>query len=819
MAKRRPLIGLGIAFAVTTNSSIAHAVEVPLAGALGGTAFAVCAAGLAVFLFLRWRAAVREGESLQPAADRLVGLLRSSPLEYIYWTVSDETEHVSRRFSVLFEGGVKSFTDLAEKFAPDEFEQLDQSVTALRSEGRSFALTVTSVGGTTLDITGAVVPSETGHPVAHVLWLDDVSDAHNEWHVLQNTASAAAAARAQLEDLVNDLPFAVWLRKADLSLAWVNQTYADIVEADAAQIVMGEGVELGANAFAPAPRELAAKARQEGIAQHETRHIVVEGERRAFEIIELPVGDGGQVAGFARDATALEETQAELQRHIESHAETLDKLKTPAAIFGVDKHLKFSNRAFARLWQLEEVWLESEPHHSEVIEATRAQRRLPEQADFPAWKEQQLELYTQVIEPEEDVWHLPDGTTLRVVVQPHPLGGLLIFYEDMTDWLALERSLNTVLEVQSETLAHLYEGVAVFGENGRLKLYNPAFARIWQLEESFLGTEPHVSDVVENCRELFGELGDWSETKKSVISTVTDRAAAAGKFERPNDTVLEYSAVPLPDGAMLLIYFDVTDSAKIARALTERAEALETADRLKSEFIEKMSYELRTPLNTIIGFSEILSNEYFGTLNSQQREYTVGIFDASQQLLSLVNDVLDLAMIEAGALELDVGKVDIARLVHGVINLVNDRVLKHELTLTVECPEDIGSVVGDERRIRQVLFNLLSNAIKFNVPGGQIRLGATRSRSSIQLWVEDTGRGIEAGEQSRVFEKFETGHGTKRYQGAGLGLSLVRSFVDLHGGKVEMNSVRDQGTRVTCSLPITEDLPTEHANQDQDPVV
>ncbi len=818
MAKPRLLIELSIATVLTGYPATAHAAEVPLAGAIGGSAVFVGLTTLVVLYFLRWRAAADAETALRPTTDRLVGLLQSSPLEYIYWTVTEEQEHVSRRFSVLFEGGVKSFADLAEKFSPSKFEKLEQSVKALRAEGRAFGLTLTSVGGTTLDITGAVVPSETGQPVAHVLWLDDVSDAREEWETLRETAATVAEARNQLEALVNDLPFAVWLRRADLSLAWVNRTYAEMVEADAEQVVMGDGVELGASAFAPAPRELAARARQSSVPQRETRHIVVGGERRAFEIVEVPVGNDGQVAGFARDATALEETQAELQRHIESHAETLDKLKTPAAIFGIDKQLKFSNRAFAHLWQLDEVWLETEPHHSEVIEATRAQRLLPEQADFPAWKEQQLDLYTKVLEPEEDVWHLPDGTTMRVVVQPHPLGGLLFFYEDMTDWLALERSLNTVLEVQSETLAHLYEAVAVFGENGRLRLHNQAYARIWQLEGSFLESEPHVSDVVERCRHLFDDQGDWLETKKSVVSTVTDRQAAGGKFERPDNTVLEYSAVPLPDGAMLLIYFDITDSAKIAHALTERADALETADRLKSEFIEKMSYELRTPLNTIIGFSEILSNEYFGALNSRQKEYTVGIFDASQQLLSLVNDVLDLAMVEAGALELDVGRVDISRLLFGVVNLVNDRVLKQELTLSVECPEDIGTVDGDERRIRQILFNLLSNAIKFNVPGGRITLGATREGSTVALWVEDTGRGIEAAEQNRVFEKFETGRGIKRYQGAGLGLSLVRSFVGLHGGKVELNSRRDRGTRVTCVLPAAVEATANQVAESPDPV-
>lgn len=819
MTNDRSLAGLGAVLALTGYPTVAHAAEVPLVGVLGGAAALIGAMVAAILFYRRWRVATEASLMLRPNLERLVGLLQSSPLEYIYWTVSDGREHLSRRFAVLFEGGIKSFAELAEKFPALQFEKLEQAVKGLRLEGRSFALTLRSIGGTSLDVTGVVVPGETGQPVAHVLWLDDVSNACDEWEALRATAGAATAAKFQLETLVNDLPFAVWIRHPDMTLAWVNQTYADMVETNPEQVVMGEGMELGASTFAPSPRELCTEAQRSGQAQREMRHIVVGGERRAFEIVEIPVGDAGQVAGFARDATVLEETRSELQRHIESHAETLDKLKTPAAIFGIDKHLKFSNHAFARLWKLDEEWLESEPHHSELIEAARAARRLPEQADFPAWKEQQLDLYTQVIEPEEDVWHLPDGTTLRVVVQPHPLGGLLFFYEDMSDWLALERSLNTVLEVQSETLAHLYEAVAVFGQDGRLKLYNPAFAKIWELDEQFLGGEPHVSAVFENCRHLFDDEGDWSETINRVVSMVTDRSATGGKVERPNGTVLEFSGVPLPDGAMLLIYLDVSDSSKIARALMERAEALETADRLKSEFIEKMSYELRTPLNTIIGFSEILSNEYFGVLNSQQREYTAGIFDASQQLLSLVNDVLDLAMIEAGALELDVGEVDVLKLLEGVANLVNDRVIKNELSLSIECSDDVGKLRVDERRIRQVLFNLLSNAIKFNVPGGRITLGASRESSSIILWVEDTGQGIDGDEQRRVFEKFETGRGSRRYQGAGLGLSLVRNFVDLHGGRVEMNSQPDRGTRVTCSLPSGAVKPAGRKAEKPDPVV
>ena len=417
----------------------------------------------------------------------------------------------------------------------------------------------------------------------------------------------------------------------------------------------------------------------------------------------------------------------------------LEKLGTAIVIFGPDTKLQFFNANFVNLWGLDEDWLRTEPTHGEILEELRAHRRLPEQVDFQAYKKERLELYTSLIEPSEELMHLPDERVLRTVVNPHPFGGLLFTFEDVTDRLTLERSYNTLIAVQRESLNNLHEAVAVFGDDGRLKLHNPAYERIWHFTPETMEGEPRVTEIVEGAKDLFRYDGDWPSFKEKVISRTIDHTPRTGRFERTDGTVLDYASVPLPDGAILFSYLDVTDSINIERALRERNEALETADRLKSEFVANMSYELRTPLNTIIGFTEILANQYFGTLNERQVDYTRGILESSQQLLHLIDDILDLAMIQAGRLALELQPVDIKAMMTSLLGLFEERAIKQGVALKLDCAKNIGEMVADGRRLKQALFNLISNSIRHTPEKGKITLSAKRDGENIILTVADTG--------------------------------------------------------------------------------
>jgi signal transduction histidine kinase len=573
-----------------------------------------------------------------------------------------------------------------------------------------------------------------------------------------------------------------------------------------------------AKAKADAGREIAARALASGGPETEAHHVVVEGSRRLLEIGEHPAGDGS-LLGLAVDRTEAEELGAELRRHDGAHDAVLENLGSAIAVFGSDFKLRFFNGSYAHLWELDEDFLRGEPELGDILETLREARRLPEQSNFPEYKREWLRGLKTLIDPVEELLHLPDGRTLRSVASPHPFGGVLLTYEDVTDRLTLESSYNTLIEVQSETLDNLYEGVAVYGADGRLKLSNPAFARIWELPESLLGSEPHVRELVARSRDFFSVSDEeWQGLMEARVARATEPEPRSGRRGRADGSVIDWTLVPLPDGASLFTFIDVTDSIRVERALREHAEAMETADRLKSEFVANISYELRTPLNAIVGFAEILENQFFGELNERQLEYSRGIVQSSERLTVLINDILDLASIEAGYLQLDVATVELRGLIESVEALGRERAHNQDIDLKLECPDDIGTIEADGRRLKQALFNLLSNAIKFTPEGGAVTISVERPESpespggageEVQLAVTDTGSGIRPEDIERVFGKFEIGSGQSGHSGAGLGLSLVKSLIEMHGGWVGLDSTPGTGTKVVCHVPLKPPPPSE----------
>jgi signal transduction histidine kinase len=795
---------LGIAGAALSWSGAAAA---PGDGAVVGSAglaalFAVLAAVSALVAF-RERARARRVEAAHGAIATTLAeaerLLAATPAGLCRWSHTGEESFSAGSLALLRDLRTTSLADLLARLDGADRAALEAAMARLRSDGAAFDLPLRlAEAGGGLDAIGRRVSAEPGAARVDVVWFLDATARA----AVSRDLEAALEERSRLRAVLDALPLPVWRRDPELGLADCNRAYSVAVDAPRHR-VLAEGREIAAGVLAENGRVLASRARAAGSPQSESRHIVIAGSRRLLEFTEGLLDGSGEIVGYAQDFTDLENIQAELARHIAAHADVLENVAVAIAIYGPDTRLNFFNTAFANLWRLEEEWLVTEPTLDEVLERLRERRRIPEHADFRAFKRQQLAMFTSLIEPQEELLHLPDERTLRLIISPHPFGGLTFVYEDVTDKLALERSYNTLIEVQRETLDNLYEAIAVFGSDGRLKLSNPAYAQMWQLAPADLQGEPHVSEIIEKQRALFDDGGDWPATKRRIIARLTAHIAESARLVRRDGSILQAVTVPLPDGNILLSYLDVTDSTRVEHALRERNEALETAGRLKSEFIANVSYELRTPLNAIIGFAEILTNQYFGELSPRQLDYSRGILDSSHRLLSLINDILDLATIEAGYMTLETSDVDIHTLMSSVLSLTRERARKQGLKLEFDCPTDVGALVADERRLKQALFNLISNALKFTPPGGTVTLAARRTGVRVALIVADTGVGVAREDQARIFEKFERGSPNARQSGPGLGLSLVKSFIELHGGTVEMDSRPGSGTTVTCYLNVT----------------
>lgn len=271
-----------------------------------------------------------------------------------------------------------------------------------------------------------------------------------------------------------------------------------------------------------------------------------------------------------------------------------------------------------------------------------------------------------------------------------------------------------------------------------------------------------------------------------------------GEFPEPVVSVLQTFATQ----SVLAI-----QNARLFREIQQKSRELEIASQHKSQFLANMSHELRTPLNAIIGFSEVLLEKMFGDLNEKQEDYLNDIFTSGKHLLDLINDVLDLSKIEAGKFELQLESVDLRKLLEGSLVVVRERALAHNIDLSLQISDEIGTITADERKIKQIVFNLLSNAMKFTPDKGEVGIRANNSNHLVEIAVWDTGVGIAPEDQKRVFEEFQQVEQglTDKTEGTGLGLALTEKLVKLHGGKIWVKSEEGQGSTFTFTLPIKRD--------------
>jgi len=249
---------------------------------------------------------------------------------------------------------------------------------------------------------------------------------------------------------------------------------------------------------------------------------------------------------------------------------------------------------------------------------------------------------------------------------------------------------------------------------------------------------------------------------------------------------------------------DVTERHEHEHELYMAKEAAEVASRSKSSFLANMSHELRTPLNSVIAMSDILMEKYFGDLNEKQEDYIKDIRDSGQHLLSLINDILDLSKVEAGYSPLEISNVDVKMLLESSLIIVREKSLKHGIELLFEVDDDVPNIQADERKIKQVVFNLLSNAVKFTPDGGKVGIEAHLEKEVVQICIWDTGIGLSEDNIEKIFGEFvqtETSL-TKKYEGTGLGLALVKRFIKQHGGKIWVESKIDKGSRFIFTLPL-----------------
>ena len=603
-------------------------------------------------------------------------------------------------------------------------------------------------------------------------------------------SGAALAGGGVVGGLLEGEPHPAWATSKG-ELVWANAAWLAAVEAPSLDEAGAKGAGLGGGADA-----LLEDAGKTGTVREGLVWATSAGQRRAFRVTAMPL-PGGAVGAVAVDATDLEETREAFKRYEAAHDETLDRLKDAVAIFSSDRKLSFHNRAFAELWALDPGWLAEQPSHGEILDRLRQGRRIPETDDYARWKAAELAHYEDIGETPDDLWTLPDGRTLRVARQPHPLGGLLLLFSDVTDELRLRAQYNALINVQQATLDKLSDAVAVFGSDGRLRLHNAAFERLWNITPQALADAGDFEGVAELCLPRVHDTQFWNDLKARVGDPdPTARVAISGETRSSDRRIIAFQSQPLPDGATLIAFTDVTDTRDLERALVDRSGALSEAERLKRDFVGNVSYELRTPLTTIIGYAELLDRAS-EALSERAKGYIAAVRQAASQLGRSIDDVLDMAQMDADEMALDLGDVDVGAELEAAAERWRREADPAEVEILVAVEPETGVIRADAKRLAQVLDHLIENAVRQSPPGGRVTLAAKGLMNEVQIAVSDTGRGIPFHVQAHIFDRFV---GRDR-GGPGLGLALVKALIELHGGWVALESEPGKGATFTCHVP------------------
>ena len=733
-----------------------------------------------------------EVQGLQIEADNFRALLFAEPQILISWAAGDNRPQISGDISLVMPQDAQYQPQRILAFGtwlpPEPALRMDHAVDALREAGEGFLLNLTTANGHAFEAMGRAIGGQA------IVRIRELGGLRRELAETNLRHKALLEETEMLRGFAAAAPWPIWTKRDKGGLTYANTAYARATEAASASDAIDRDLEL----LDSADRGEMDRALNETSTFAARLPIVVSGERRIYDVHALNVRGGS--AGIAIDASEAAALRAALVRMAEAHRRTLDQLSSGVAVFDGQRRLAFYNDSYRRLWDLDRAFLDNNPDDSSVLDRLRATRKLPEQPDFRAWKAKLHEAY-RAIETEKDTWYLPDGRALSVVTTPNPEGGVTYLFDDVTESLDLARRFDGLIRVQRETLDSLAEAVAVFGSNGRAQLFNPAFAEMWKLSPEALREQPHIDTVEAWCKPLFDEAVSW-RTIREAITAIENRSVVPLKLERKNGSVLDCTIMPLPDGATMLTFQDITDTENVERALRERNEALEAADQMKVDFVHHVSYELRSPLTTIIGFAHLLTDPTTGPLMPKQAEYLNYITASTSALLALTNNILDLATIDAGAMKLELGPVDIGKAIEAAAEGIQDRLATDRIELKVDIDPNIGTFIGDERRVVQVLYNLLANAVGFSPQDATVAISAKRNEHRIVFTVTDFGPGIPPDVKDRMFGWFESHSNGSRHRGAGLGLSLVESFVELHGGKVRVDSIVGKGTTVTCEFPI-----------------
>ncbi len=474
-------------------------------------------------------------------------------------------ERCSRRLAVMLnlKNGINSsFDDILSAFYKEDAKKINKYLKLMQEENIPFEDTFTLKSGTRkMSIFGAKINANDGNLYCDMLWFRDLSEEMLKIEELNNSLSEIKINLQNLNDLIDNLNYPVWLRNESLNIITVNKKYVEYSGLkDKSEVISKQFEFIGignTDTEKSLLKSIARNAVKTNKQQKQNINLIINGQARSFDITETPFHmqnnlDNICTVGALYDMTELDNVKRTFKIHQTAHLEVLSALGTAFAIFDTSHKLIFNNKSFLKLWGLMPEFTATSPSYSDFLENIRNSRLLPEVSDFKSYKNNELKLFDNLIDAKEDLLHLPDGRTIKRVVSAHP-NGLIFAYEDVSDRLAATRMINELLSVQQNILDNISDAVLIFGTDQKLKYFNQNYINLWNADEIKLRNLPNLSEVLQMQQPFFSNLDNWDMLKQNMLMHILNMNSRF-RLERKDNMIIEVVPKILPDESIMITY-------------------------------------------------------------------------------------------------------------------------------------------------------------------------------------------------------------------------------------------------------------------------
>ena len=523
------------------------------------TVFEITVFILLLMLYLKNRL---QRKTLRNEKNKLNEILSTSPAGFFYF-MPNGVQICSRRLAVLLGiyENTPSFEILLKKLSDNSQDDLRQAVEKLFATGKEFQQTLTTTGeNIRLKVCGLRASTLDGKILAHVLWFQDETEL-----LFQNEQYTQELQRYRLRDnlfeqALDGLPFALWLRNSDLSLAYCNKAYLKLTATKTRTDALKKNTYLNYDSQNKmGAKLLAIAAKTSAEEKKETGTFIIDKKQRLMQIHEVPMTlneatNERFTMGFVQDIQNEETLKSSLENYLKAQYQVLGALNSGIVIFDANGYVQFYNKAFCDLWKLPEEWMLNAPSFAGILEKLREKRLLPEEGDFVKYKHKELELFSTLSTLQEDILYLPNGHIYKRMMNPYPLGGVVMTFDDVSDKVSLERLYNAQLANQQSVLNEMPIGILIFSEEGRLKTWNAYYEKLFNASKDFLQTEPLLMDVLDSQKSLLVSSDDiWDLMRPKILMSLEDENNRLS-LTLTSGKIVELCANRLPDGGLLIKY-------------------------------------------------------------------------------------------------------------------------------------------------------------------------------------------------------------------------------------------------------------------------